>query len=269
MANTRFQLESSAAKLYEQENIPNIGRPTAELTFEHATLHDNDRVLDVACGTGIVVRVAVQRYANIQSIVGVDLNTGMLDVARENTPSSHASVEWRQGDMCALPFPDGSFDVALCQQGVQFVPDKLAALQEIRRVLVSGGRLAFTVWSEAPAWSVALAESLTRHVSADVAKSCLAPFVWNDAETIRKFVSSAGFCNIEMHAFEFMRREGTSVEQFAVSLAWLPFARDVAEVSEETHMAIWKEVSAAMQAYRDGDNFVYPFKSHLVQARKG
>ena len=268
MANTRFQLQGSAPQLYEQENGPNIGRPTAESTFDHAPLHAGERVVDVACGTGIVTRVAVERFTNLKSIVGVDLNTGMLDIARENTPATGVPVEWRQGDMCALPFPDGSFDVALCQQGVQFVPDKLAALHEMRRVLVSGGRLAFTVWSEAPAWNVAMAESLARHLSSDVARSCLSPFVWNDAETIRKLVSDAGFCDIEMRVFEFMRREEASAEQFAVSVAWLPFARDVAGVSDETHMAIWQEICAAMQAYRDGDHFVYPFTSHLVQARK-
>ena len=115
MADQQFQLTDNAAQLFEQENAPKIGRPTAELTFEHVSLHSGDRVLDVACGTGIVIRVALQRFSNIRSIVGVDLNAGMLDVARENTPTTDVPVEWKQGDMCALPFPDGSFEVVLCQ----------------------------------------------------------------------------------------------------------------------------------------------------------
>lgn len=191
----------------------------------------------------------------------------MLEIARENTPTTSVPVEWRQGDMCALPFPNGSFDVVLCQQGVQFVPDKLAALQEMRRVLVPGGRLAFTVWSKAPAWNVALAESLTRHASTDVAASCLSPFLWNDPETIRKLVSETGFCDIDMQELAFMRHEGASAEQVVVSMARLPIAPDMAALSEETRMQIGREVSTALQAYREGNNFVMPQKTHLVQVR--
>ena len=148
MANTRFQLEGNGPQLYERETVPLSARPMVERMFDHVSLHAGDRVLDVACGTGIVTRVAVERFENIASIVALDLNPGMLEVARENMPTTGIPIEWRQGDMCALPYPDDSFDVVLCSQGLQFVPDKLAALREMRRVLVSGGRLAFQVFRE-------------------------------------------------------------------------------------------------------------------------
>ena len=89
--------------------------------FAYVTLHIGDRVLDAACGTGIVTCVAAQRFSNLAHIIGVDLNPGMLDVARANTPTTGIPVEWRQGDVGSLPFSDGRFEVVLCQQGLQFI----------------------------------------------------------------------------------------------------------------------------------------------------
>jgi ubiquinone/menaquinone biosynthesis C-methylase UbiE len=267
MANTRFQLEGNAPQLYERDAVPRGTRPLTELMFKHMSLHEGDRVLDAACGTGIVTRLAVQQFGKIGHIVGVDLNPGMLDVARANTPATGVPIEWRQGDLCVLPFPHGSFDVVLCSQGLQFVLDTLAALLDIRRVLVSGGRLAFTVWSEVPPEAAALADALTRHVSAEAATSCLAPYALRDAETLRKLVEDAGFRAIEMQELVVMRRMPSSAASIVEGLARAPYARDVAAVHEEARMAIGQEVSAALQAYRDGDDFITPAKSHLVQAR--
>lgn len=85
MAETRYQLEGNAPQLYERETVHTLGRPLAELMFAHVALHAGDRVLDAACGTGIVTRVAAQRCSTLAYILGVDLNAGMLDVARAHT----------------------------------------------------------------------------------------------------------------------------------------------------------------------------------------
>jgi len=106
MADTRYQLEGNAPQLYERETVHTLAWPLAELMFAHVALQAGDRVLDAACGTGIVTRVAAQRYGNLAHITGVDLNPGMLDVARVHMPITGIPVEWRQGDVCALPFPD-------------------------------------------------------------------------------------------------------------------------------------------------------------------
>jgi ubiquinone/menaquinone biosynthesis C-methylase UbiE len=151
MAETRYQLAGNAPQLYERETVHTLGRPLAELMLAHVALHAGDRVLDAACGTGIVTRVAVQRQGHLGHVVGVDLNAGMLEVARANTPATGVPIAWRHGDVCALPFAEGQFEVVVCQQGLQFVPDPGAALREMRRVLVPGGRLAVAVFSEIPA----------------------------------------------------------------------------------------------------------------------
>jgi ubiquinone/menaquinone biosynthesis C-methylase UbiE len=267
MAETRYQLAGNAPQLYERETVQTLGQPLAELMFAHMSLHAGERVLDAACGTGIVTRVAVQRYGNLGHVVGVDLNAGMLEVARAHTPAIRVPIEWRQGDVCALPFPDGSFEVVLCQQGLQFVPDPLVALREMRRVLVPGGRLAFTVFSEIPAYYAALADSLARYVSADAATSCLSRYTLREATTVRQLVEGAGFGAIEMRVLEVMRRMPASAASVVEGMARAPYARDVAAVEEAVRQAIGQEVSAALHAYRDGDEVVIPHRSHLVQGQ--
>jgi ubiquinone/menaquinone biosynthesis C-methylase UbiE len=267
MANTRYQLEGNAPQLYERETVHTLGRPLAELMFEYVSLHAGDRVLDAACGTGIVTRVAAQRCGHLAHIMGVDLNPGMLDVARALTPTTGVPVTWRQGDLCALPFPDGSFDVVLCQQGLQFVPDPVAALREMRRVLVPGGRLALTVFSEVPAYYVALADALTRHVGSAAATSCLSRYTLREATTVRQLVDDAGFGAIAMHVLEVRRRMPASAQSVVEAMARAPYARDVAAVEEDVRQAIGQEVSAALHAYRDGDEVIIPHRSHLVQAQ--
>src|SRR3546814_10148611 len=110
----------------------------------NAALREGERVLDVACGTGVVTRLASEQVGATGAVAGLDVNPGMLAVARAATPEG-MSIEWHEANAEAMPLPDASFDVVLCQLGLQFMPDRQAALREMRRVLVDGGRLAFNV----------------------------------------------------------------------------------------------------------------------------
>jgi SAM-dependent methyltransferase len=190
----------------------------------------------------------------------------MLDVARANTPTN-VLVEWHQGDLSALPFPDDSFDVVLCQNGIQFVLDKSVVLREISRVLVAGGRLAFTVWSEVTPYAAAVSDALARHISAEAAASNQAPFQLRDARTILDLVKGARFREITMQELVVIRPMPASAEGIVADTARTPFAHDVAAASEAARQALGEDVIAALQAYRDGDTLAIPHKSHLVQAR--
>jgi ubiquinone/menaquinone biosynthesis C-methylase UbiE len=267
MANTRYQLEGSAPQLYERETVSTLGRPLAEQMFEYVSLAAGDRVLDAACGTGIVTRVAAQRFAHLAQITGVDINPGMLEVARAHTPMTGIPIEWHQGDVGALPFADGSFEVVLCQQGLQFVPDPGATLREMRRVLVPGGSLAFTVFSDVPVYYAVLADALTRYVSADAARSCLSRYTLQDAQMLRQLVENAGFGAVEMHVLEVMRRMPGSPASVVEAMVRAPYARDVEAVEEGIRHAIGQAVSRALHGYRDGNDIVISHRSHLVQAQ--
>jgi ubiquinone/menaquinone biosynthesis C-methylase UbiE len=266
MAEIRYQLKGNAPQRYEQNNVPRLLRPQAEAMFDQVSLHEGDRVLDVACGTGIVTRVAVERYHNPASIVGLDFNAGMLEVAQAHTPRTDTPIAWQQGDMCALPFPDDSFDIVLCQQGLQFAPDKLTALCHMRRVLAPGGRLAFTVWSEVHPLIAATVEAVRRHVNDAAATDLLSAFDWADTD-IRKVVDEAGFRAIEMHVIESPMRWPSSIDEVAEFIAHSAARSQFTNDIESAITVMAEEVRVALQPYRENDDFVMPARSYLVQAR--
>ena len=125
---------------YQRFFVPSIGRPVAEDLLAVAHLKPEERVLDVACGTGVVTRLAAERVGPQGRVTGLDLNPGMLEVARSSTPENQP-IEWIEANAESMLLEDGAFDVVLCQMGLQFVPNKLAALREMRRVLAPGGRV--------------------------------------------------------------------------------------------------------------------------------
>jgi len=101
------------------------------------------RVLETACGTGIVTRRLLDRLRGQGSIVATDLNESMLEHGRAHIQGDPARIAWQTADATKLPFPDGSFDAVVCQFWLMFFPDKAAGLRETFRVLRPGGRYLF------------------------------------------------------------------------------------------------------------------------------
>ena len=128
---------------YEQALVGPLFQPWVEPLLGDVQLSSGDRVLDIACGTGIVARLAKKHLGPSATVVGVDANSEMLAVARRVAPE----VDWRQGDAVALPLRDGErFDVVLCQQGFQFFSDHAAAALQMHRALMDGGRVGISTW---------------------------------------------------------------------------------------------------------------------------
>lgn len=139
----RLFSQASFPEIYEQALVGPVFEPWVGDLFAETDLKPGDRILDIACGTGIVARLAKDRVRSEGKVVGVDVNPQMLNVARQVAPT----IDWRQGDAGALPLADGEqFDVALCQQGFQFFPDRSAAVRQMQRALVNGGRLGVSTW---------------------------------------------------------------------------------------------------------------------------
>ncbi len=164
----RWQLGGSAPETYERYLVPAIFEPWALLLLEQAMLRPGERVLDVACGTGVVARLAAPHVGTNGQVVGLDLNPGMLAVARSLPVPQGSIIDWREGDAGSLPFAGGGFDVVFCQFGFQYFPDRQQASREVFRVLGSHGRLLASVWralDHSPGFA-AMVTALERHVSA-------------------------------------------------------------------------------------------------------
>jgi ubiquinone/menaquinone biosynthesis C-methylase UbiE len=117
----RWQVAGNAPEAYERHIVPTLFTPWAEDLLTRVALQPGEHVLDVACGTGIVARLAAPQVGGTGRVVGVDLNTGMLDMARAQALPAGATVEWQEGDATALPCDDATFDVVCCEQGLQFL----------------------------------------------------------------------------------------------------------------------------------------------------
>jgi ubiquinone/menaquinone biosynthesis C-methylase UbiE len=135
--------QASFPQMYERWLVAHLFRPWAQLTLEELGLSAGDRVLDIACGTGIVGRVARQLLGDEAWIVGVDVSPAMLQVARAVAPG----IDWREGSASSLPLhAEEQFEAVICQQGLQFFADKPAAAEQMRRALARDGKLAVSTW---------------------------------------------------------------------------------------------------------------------------
>ncbi|MFW6027578.1 MAG: class I SAM-dependent methyltransferase, partial [bacterium] len=236
---------------YQRYFVPSIGAPVAESLIAAAAPQSGERVLDVACGTGVVTRMAAER-AGSGLVSGLDMNAGMLEVARASSPED-LGIEWHEASAEAMPLADESYDVVLCQMGLQFMPDKLAALREMRRVLVPGGRLLFNVPGPTPAPFEVLAEVLARRIKPEAAGFAHAVFSLNDADEIRGLLSDAGFRDAEVHA-----SEGTLQLPAPQDFLWqyvysTPLANVMAELSEGDRRALEGDIRTRWQEFTSGD----------------
>jgi len=264
----RWQVGGTAAEFYERY-VRLIMEPWVHRLVDVAALRPAEHVLDVACGTGFVARLAAERVGADGRVVGVDLNRSMIDTARTaSTADGHNTIEWRTGDAAALPFANAAFDVVLCQQGVQFFPDRMQGLREMRRVLRPGGRLAFTVWSvitHSP-YRAALADALEQHVSAGAAAMTRAADTLHDAVELRRLVASAGFQNVRVRPTTEMTRLPLPTEFVPGHLAALPNAQQIAQLAADRRAAIVEHMTKALREYVDRDQITVPSGAHVVTA---
>jgi ubiquinone/menaquinone biosynthesis C-methylase UbiE len=265
-----WQLAGSGPASYERYQVPSLFGPLAALFLATIPLRAGERVLDVACGTGIVARLAAQQIGTTGLVTGVDLNPGMLEVARAHTPMSGAAVDWRVGDAGALPCDDGSYHVVLCQQGFQFFPDPPQALREMYRVLLPGGRVALCVWRsiEHNPFNQAVSAGLARYVSAAAAASLRAPFAHGDARVLRTLIADAGFHDVEIQVKVLHRRMLPPDESIPGYLASTPMAQAVAALAEEVRTALIRDIREALQRYQQPEGLVIPQETHIALAYK-
>jgi ubiquinone/menaquinone biosynthesis C-methylase UbiE len=188
----------TAPENYQRYFVPVIGGPFAEDLVAEAALSPGERVLDVACGTGVVARLAAERVGPNGTVAALDLNPAMLSVAR-SIPSSGAAIRWYESPAESIPLPDNGFDAVFCQLGLQFVGDKLAAIREMRRVLVSGGRVLVSTPPPNAFFDV-LDEAIARHVGAEAAGFVRMVFSLHDPAIIERLFREAGFRDVTVRA---------------------------------------------------------------------
>ncbi|HJU90973.1 MAG TPA: class I SAM-dependent methyltransferase [Gemmatimonadaceae bacterium] len=266
MVATAMQSQIDAANAYEQLFVPCLLREWAPRVADAAKVRSGQRVLDVACGTGLLTREVASRVAPNGSVVGLDLNPGMLTVAERLAPS----IEWHEGTAESLPFPDESFDVVVSQFGLMFFGDRQRALREMIRVLRSGGRLAVAVWGElddAPAYAVE--EKLIREIAGtEAALPVQAPFALGDAKELVALFERAGVASVSVASHVGTARFPSIGLMVGADLhGWLPLMGVV--LPEEKSRAILESAEQALAPYVTADgSVVSDMPAHIVTGRR-
>jgi SAM-dependent methyltransferase len=183
---------------YDRYLGPMLFHPYADDLAARLVVARNMRVLETACGTGILTERLVRRLAGQGTLVATDLNEPMIAYARKRG-LGEAGLEWRQADATKLPFEDGSFDAVVCQFGLMFYPDKMVGLREAFRVLKPGGRYLFNVWDalEHNIVPKITHETLASFFPSNPPPFYLVPFSLHDTASIYAWLDGVGFRSVE------------------------------------------------------------------------
>ena len=265
--NEQFQLSGEAAERYERCGARYILGPCAPSLVDAARLSAGERVLDVACGTGVVTRIAAERVGFAGGVVGVDLNPGMIAVARSLPAPNGAPIEWLERSALELGLEDASFDVVLCQQGLQFFPDKALALREMRRVLDRGGRLALSVWRGVGAYHQAVSDALSRFIATEAGARFCASRQVPTKEELQRLATEAGFADVEVRIDRIDIRLPPIHEFTLEHLAGSPVAQTMAAAPADARAKVTASVTKQLQRYAHGDGVTYPEETQVLTAR--
>lgn len=247
------QYSGSAAQNYERYFVPTIATPVSRDLLGEARLKPGERVLDVACGTGVVARLAAERVGAEGRVVATDVAPDMIDVARSVPAPSGAEIEWREADAAALPLPDGAFDVVLCQMGLPFFGDKRAALQEMRRVLAAGGRVVLNTPGTIQRPFEVMDEALVRHISPDLGGFVRLVFSMADPDEVGQLLRQAGFKDVTARSTPTTLHLPPAAEFLWQYINLTPMGAFVNPAPEEAKAALEQEVVQGWQEFCEDD----------------
>jgi len=262
---------TNPAETYENYMVPTLFAPWASHLLQSANPQPGERVLDVACGTGVVARHVAQRAKTDGKVVGLDLNPNMLEVARAAAEREGLDIEWHEGRAEKLPFSDGSFDLVLCQFALMFFADRLAAVTEMHRVLTNTGRVALSVWQglDRHPFYQRLNDVIQRRLGMSVLQDI---FAVGEAE-LRTLLTDAGFQQVEIEPLSMTARfpdpDGFLAGEIDVDTAAIPSMQHLdANARQAITAAISEDMRIPLHEVTKDDHVVIPFHVHIARAKR-
>lgn len=257
-----WQVSGAAAEVYEKCFVPAIFGQWAPRLADTAGLAPGDRVLDVGCGTGVLARAAADRVATEGQVTGLDINVGMLAVARRIRPQ----IDWREGDATKLPLPDESYDVVMSQYSLMYFPDRIAALKEMIRVLKPAGRLAIAVWGpyERATGYVMLTEIAQRRCGQAAADVLTAPFVLGGRDKLIELFQEAGV-DVAVELWDGTMTFPTIKVFVETEVKGSPLET---LLDEESYQGVIKEAEEKLQQFCADDAVTMPMDAFVITGAK-
>jgi ubiquinone/menaquinone biosynthesis C-methylase UbiE len=267
-----WQLDGSAPELYQRYLVPAITTKWAEDLVGRAQPQAGEDVLDVACGTGVVARLANRRMVQ-GHVTGLDLNKGMLAVAR-TLPNEGTPIDWIEGSALDLPFPAGKFDLVLCQLGLQFFPDQGRALREMRRVLSPSGRVALSVYSpiERTPGANAFVLALDRVLGPDASRIKRGEHSFVNPNQLHERLIDAGFAEVEVQTVVQDIEFPSVLDYVRFQLLATPMAALLSDRAEVDRQVAIQKIALETAGFSDpamleGGRFSFPQEAYVGGAR--
>jgi ubiquinone/menaquinone biosynthesis C-methylase UbiE len=246
------------AEKYEKYYVPSIMDQWAkDLT---RLVEPGDKVLDVACGTGVVSRHAAALTGNDGKVVGLDISQDMLEVAQSVPAPAGGVIDWREADAASIPFGDATFDVVLCQFGLMFMSEKIAVLKEMKRVLKSNGRLGVSVWVGG-LYDQTLEEALTKHIDPDQINFLI--WDYGNPGWLRSQVEQAGLKIVNLNKETKPSRYESIRKSVELMVDW---SLELGELSEESLEQVISDMEVKLADYVNQDGFSIPESANIAVA---
>ena len=250
MTNVSYRdYTGTGAENYQRYFVPAIAAPVAASLLDAADLRVGESVLDVACGTGVIARLAAEAVGPGGSVTAIDVAPEMIDTARATPAPAGSNIEWQVGDATSLPFPEGAYAAVLCQMGLMFMPERDAAVAEMRRVAQEGGRVVINTPGHIQPPFEAMERAIVENISPELGGFVRAVFSMHDPEELAALLRNAG-----------LREVTATVEQVPLKLPapadflWqyinlTPMGPIVARAPEEAKATMEEQVVEAWQPY--------------------
>lgn len=267
----RWQMNTDGPETYERYIVPTWMADWVPDLIEAGGVSPGKKVLDVACGTGIVARKVAGLPGPGGRIAAIDLTEGMLRVARACAAQEGATaIEWYHGDVTSMPFSSAEFDTVLCQQGLQFFPDKAAALREMKRVLAPEGTLALSVWGrpkKSPHVPV-ICEVFSEYFGESSTTIFKIACSLSNPNVLQKLVQDAGFSKIHIRSGIKTARHPLLAEFLPAYLSALPVAAQISAMPENERNRMFRSIETKLADWMEGDGIAVPAENCILTAIK-
>lgn len=267
-ATIGWQLQENAADAYEEYLVPTIFEAISRGLVRRAGVAPGQDVLDVACGTACAARAAARTVGHEGSVAGVDVNPDMLATARRVTSGTTPAVSLHEADATALPFADDQFDVVLCQEALQFLPDRTAALREMRRVARPGGRVAASVLRPVAHNRVydVFARALGRFAGPEAEAMMRSPFALVHDGALRADAADAGLADVSIRYLVGQERFASVAAFVHQEAASSPLAGPLSALDDARLQAMVADLEASLADHLDDGGLTFPNETRLLLA---
>jgi SAM-dependent methyltransferase len=256
--------------MYERCLVPTLFAGWAAFLVDLAAPVRGDRVLDAACGTGVVARRAAANLGSSGAVTGLDIDPAMIGVARARATDGRSSIGWCEGDAHRLPFADQSFDIVFCQQGLQFFADAVATVEEMRRVLARGGRIAISVWRgvQPGPHATAIASVLARHLGSDALEGLHSPCAFGGAGTLTELTTRAGLRDSRTSIAVADLRASSGAELFQQAILLTSLAPALRELDLDARTDLIAELEHELRPWAGADGMAIPIEAEVALAQR-